>query len=329
MRRLVPLVVALALVAGACTALTQGGTRIVGEFRNVGDLVTLADVQLSDADVGVVTDLTLNEERWTAVVTMELDPGVEIPVGTRATIRSTSLLGEKFVALEPPPEAGEGTPDMQDGDRIPLERTDNAPEVETVFQELGGILASGALADLGKLTSSLATIVEGQEERIGNVIDGTQRLVETLAARREALADALVRLESTSGTLAGETQVIDRFLRTSEEATRILADQGDDLAELVTELDRLGESQVELIGQHSEDVQRQIDSLVKVVDKVFEARADLDAALTKLPQFATFFAAAAPGDYIQLDIAGASPLPVDAPQGEARSLSAIFWEATG
>lgn len=329
MRRLGLLAVVLALLTGGCTSLVGGGTQITAEFRDVGDLVRLADVQLSDADIGIVTNLSLHEERWTAVVTMRLDSGVEIPQGTRAVVRSTSLLGEKFVALEPPPEADESTPLIEGGDRIPLERTDKAAEVEAVFQELGGILASGALADLGKLTSSLATIVEGQEERIGNVIDGTQRLVETLAARREALANALVRLESASGTLAGETQVIDRFLRTSEEATRILGDQGDDLAELVTELDRLGESQVELIGQHSGDVQRQIDSLVQVIDKVFEAREDLDAALTKLPQFATFFAAAAPGDYIQLDIAGASPLPVDAPQGEARSLSAIFWEAAG
>lgn len=326
MRRLGLLALGLAVLASACTALTRDGTRLTAEFEDVGDLVNLADVQLADADVGIVTDLSLNEERWTAVVSMELDPGVEVPRGTRAVVRSTSLLGEKFVALEPPPGPGEDAPTMQDGDRIPLERTRKAPEVETVFQELGGILASGALADLGKLTSSLAMIVEGQEERIANVVDGTQRLVETLAARREALADALVRLESASGTLAGETRVIDRFLATSEEATRILADQGDDLADLVAQLDRLGQSQVELIGQHSGDIQRQIDSIVEVVQKVFEARETLDAALTKLPQFATFFAAAAPGDYIQLDIVGASPFPAAAPADDADPLNAILWE---
>lgn len=328
MRRLGLLAVVFALLTGGCTSLIGGGTQITAEFRNVGDLVRLADVQLADSDIGIVTDLSLNPDRWTAVVTMRLDHGVEIPEGTEAIVRSTSLLGEKFVSLDPPP-GGEGMPPMADGGHIPLERTRKAPEIEAVFQELGGLLASGALADLGKLTSSLATIVEGQEERIGNVVDGTQQLVETLSSRREALANALVRLESASGTLAGETRVIDRFLETSDEATRILADQGDDLAELVTQLDRLGESQVELIGEHHQDIQRQIDSLVEIVDKVFEAREDLDTALTKLPQFATFFAAAAPGDYIQLDIAGASPLPVDAPADESRPLNAILWEAAG
>lgn len=329
MRRLGLLAVVLALLTGGCTTLTGSGTQITAEFRDVGDLVRLADVQLSDSDVGIVTNLSLNPDRWTAVVTMRLDRGVEIPEGTEAIVRSTSLLGEKFVSLDPPPRGSEDMPPMADGGHIPLERTRKAPEIEAVFQELGGLLASGALADLGKLTSSLATIVEGQEERIGNVIDGTQRLVETLSSRREALANALVRLESASGALAGETRVIDRFLETSDEATRILADQGDDLAELVTQLDRLGESQVELIGEHHQDIQRQIDSLVEIVDKVFEAREDLDTALTKLPQFATFFAAAAPGDYIQLDIAGASPLPADAPAAETRPLNAILWEAAG
>lgn len=323
MRRIVALAVAVALLAGGCTVLTRDGTTITAEFADIGDLVTLAEVQLSDADVGSITDLSLDEESWTAVVTMEIEPGVNVPQGSGAVVRSTSLLGEKFVDLEAPPEGGDRTP-MEDGDHIPLERTGKAPEVEAVFQELGGILASGALADLGTFTSAIARIVEGQEERIGSVIDGTQLLVESLARRRDALASALDRLESASGTLAGGTDVLDRFLQTSREATRILGDEGDDLAELVVQLDRLGESQVELVGRHADDIQSQVDSLEAIIEKVFEVRDTLDAALAKLPQFATFFAAAAPGDYVQLDIASESPLPASAPAGTPRTLEAIF-----
>ncbi len=67
------------------------------EFRDVLDLVPQSAVKVDDVTVGKVDDITL--DGYTAVVTVRLNGEVELPENAWATIRQTSLLGEKFVSL--------------------------------------------------------------------------------------------------------------------------------------------------------------------------------------------------------------------------------------
>lgn len=323
MRLLRPLLVvasAVALVASACAP--SGGKTIKAVFDDIGDLVPLADVQQSDADVGRITNIELTED-WNALVTMQLEHGTPVPEGTRAVVRSTSLLGEKFVDLIPPEGAEESSPQMPDGATIPIERTRTAPVIEEVLAEVGGIIVSGALSDLGTLTTIFARIVEEQEDDIGAVIDSTQRLVASLSSQREALATSLERLASSAETLNAGEDVVNRFLTTSAEAVTILADEREELGELIRQLDRLGQPQAELFRRYKDETNRQIEALIAVVDKVHEARQDLDTSLTNLPSFAELFARATPGDYIQLDvlIEGFPTVPAGG------SVGSIFWGA--
>ena len=59
-----------------------------------------APVKVNDIAVGKVTDIKLNG--WTAVVTIKVNRDSKLPDNAEATIRQTSLLGEKFVSLAPP-----------------------------------------------------------------------------------------------------------------------------------------------------------------------------------------------------------------------------------
>lgn len=337
MRRPLALLGVFALAAAAACAPT-GGRTLVAEFADVGDLVTRADVQQSDADVGTVTSISLVErdDRWIARVEMALEEGTPVPVGTRALIRSTSLLGEKFLALIPPEGAGADAPQIPEGGVIGVESTGNVPELEEVFRELGALLASGALQDLGAFMSASALIVEGQEQRIGDVLDGTARLVDSLHAQREAIAAGLDHLASAAGTLAGGTATVNRFLGTSEDVLGLLAAQRSELADLVVQLDRLAEVNAELIRNHRQDVDAQIKAVLDVVPKVFEVRDVLMEAVEKLPPFIELFARAAPGDYVQLDILVEGTPPIGAsgtsfgaasPDGPS-PVSALLWRAT-
>lgn len=298
----------MVLAAGVCAALLLGGcssskeVELSAVFTDVGDLVNRANVQQSDTVVGRVESITL--DGWTAKVGMRLQPGTRVYEGTRAVVRSTSLLGEKFVDLQPPPDASAQTPLMPDGATIPLDRTGKTPEVEQVFSQLGAILASGGLQDLGKLTTAFAQIIEGQQDDVGRVLDGTAKLVASLARQREAIAQAVDDLNSASGTLAGGTDTINRFLGTTTQVGTILASQTAQLSELVVQLDRLGQPAGELMRAHKQDMERSLKALLTIIPQVYAARADLDSALVHLPRFARLFADAVPGDYIQLDVHG-------------------------
>jgi phospholipid/cholesterol/gamma-HCH transport system substrate-binding protein len=303
-KRLVALAV-VALALGSCSfGFGNGGARtLVAEFTDIGDLVGRANVQQSDAVVGTIASIQLvqNKDQWLAKVTMRLKPEAHVPEGTQAIVRSTSLLGEKYVDLVAPANSA-SMPDLPSGSVLPATQTAKAPELEQVFSQLGAILESGGLADLGRITSASAMILEGQEDDVGRVLDGTAKLVAAIRTQREALASALSDLNAAAKTLAANRGTIDSALSIQPAALGIVASQQQQLDTLITELDKLGKPLGDLTRAHEGDVDSQVKSLRAIVPKLYAVRGTLDKAVKELPPFTKLFAQAAPGDYVQLDI---------------------------
>lgn len=312
MKRFAVLIVGGALAFSSCSFGGSGRT-LVAEFADVGDLVGRANVQQSDAVVGTIASINLvqRKDRWLARVTMRLKPEAHVPSGTTAVVRSTSLLGEKYVDLVAPSNSTDA-PDLANGSVLPATQTAKAPELEQVFSQLGAILASGGLTDLGRLTSASAMILEGQEGDVGRVLDGTAKLVAAIRSQREALASALDDLNQASKTLAANRPTLDRALAIQPPALSIVASQQQQLDTLITELDKLAKPLGALTRSHEADIDSQVKSLRAVVPQLYSVRGTLDKAVKELPPFTTLFARAAPGDYVQLDIL-LQALPVSLP----------------
>lgn len=82
--------------------ITSGnGYDLVADFSGIGGLKAGDDVQISGVKVGTVKTVGLNPETFLARVTMTLDPDLKLPDDTAALISSESLLGGRFMALEP------------------------------------------------------------------------------------------------------------------------------------------------------------------------------------------------------------------------------------
>src|SRR5688572_2877693 len=132
-------------VTGACE-----GTEVIASFEQVGDLVEAANVQSSDVKIGSITDIELDKSNWEARVTMCLDEEEKISADLEAVVRTTSLLGEKFIDLRP---VSGGAPYLEDGDIIGIDQTSKATELEDVFARLATILGTGNLEDINKFTT--------------------------------------------------------------------------------------------------------------------------------------------------------------------------------
>ncbi len=92
----------------------NSGYRLSAEFDNIEGVNTGTDVRLAGIKVGTVVNETLNPENYQAVVTMVIDPKVQISDDTTAKITSEGLLGAKFVSLEP----GGSETKLKDGDTL-------------------------------------------------------------------------------------------------------------------------------------------------------------------------------------------------------------------
>ena len=90
------------------------GYEVVAHFSGIGGLKAGDDVQISGVKVGSVTAVNLDPETYLAQVTMMVDGAVKLPLDTAALISSESLLGGRFLALEP----GADEEYLEAGDRI-------------------------------------------------------------------------------------------------------------------------------------------------------------------------------------------------------------------
>jgi virulence factor Mce-like protein len=122
--RLVAATTVVGLVTSGCGVLSGGlrGVDLPGgadlgdhpysvtiEFADVVDLVPQSLVKVDDVPVGAVSSIAVDPATWNARVTVDLNGDVTLPANASARVRTTSLLGEKFVELAAPEQGSTGT----------------------------------------------------------------------------------------------------------------------------------------------------------------------------------------------------------------------------
>ena len=89
----------LASQLGEVSWLTARDTYVLNaEFDNIAGLKAEADVQISGVTVGKVQQLRLGKDNG-AVVGMQLDREVKVPVDSVASVKSQGLIGDKYIQI--------------------------------------------------------------------------------------------------------------------------------------------------------------------------------------------------------------------------------------
>jgi phospholipid/cholesterol/gamma-HCH transport system substrate-binding protein len=91
----------LALRVGNMGSLTGEETyQLYAQFTNIGGLKPRAAVKSSGVVVGRVADITFDNEKFMAKVTMNVDKRYKFPKDTSAAILTAGLLGEQYIGFE-------------------------------------------------------------------------------------------------------------------------------------------------------------------------------------------------------------------------------------
>ena len=90
----------LTLQLGGVSYTGPGGFELYASFDEIGGLGRRSPVRISGVKVGQVTAVEL-DPYLRARVRLDLDPSLELPVDSKAEIRTSGVLGDQFVALEP------------------------------------------------------------------------------------------------------------------------------------------------------------------------------------------------------------------------------------
>jgi len=233
-------------------------------FRDVLDLVPKSTVKVNDVSVGQVTDVSL--DGYTADVTLQLRGDTKLPDNTIATIRQTSLLGEKFVSLEPPAQGATGT--LSTGDVIDLDHSGRNPEVEEVLGALSLLLNGGGVAQLKTIAHELNTALEGREGSARSVLTQIKALMTQLDDHKAEIVHAIDSLNALAVSVHKQEGSIDAALGELPGALTSLDKQRGDLVKMLQALNRLGDVGVRVIKASK--------------DATMESVRQLDPVLTEL-----------------------------------------------
>jgi phospholipid/cholesterol/gamma-HCH transport system substrate-binding protein len=90
----------LSIQVGGLTYKGHGGLKLYAVFDEIGGLKPRAPVSIAGVTVGQVEAIDL-DEALRARVTLDVDRKLQLPTDTSAGIRTSGLLGDQFIALEP------------------------------------------------------------------------------------------------------------------------------------------------------------------------------------------------------------------------------------
>jgi phospholipid/cholesterol/gamma-HCH transport system substrate-binding protein len=279
---------AVALLAGGCglpdiTALSLpggapggDGYRVTAEFADVLDLVPQAAVKVNDVTVGSVEKISLSG--WTARVRLRVGKDVRLPANATAAVRQSSLLGEKYVALDPPAtESPHGT--LTDGSVIPLARTRRGAEVEEVLAALGMLLNGGGLAQLKTINEELAGALDGRETQAKDALHQLDTFIGGLDQQTADIVRALDALDRLSGHLAQQRDVIGTALNSLAPGLTVLEDQRKQLTVALTSLGELGRVGTRVVNRSRDDTLAVLRSLQPILEQLVKSGDSLPKAL--------------------------------------------------
>jgi len=122
----------------------QPGYTLYANFDNISGLKTGDQVQLAGVPIGKVQSISLQDNR--AHVAMRINKGVAIDTDAIAAIKTSGIIGDKYVAIA----LGPGEHDLTDGATI--RHTQSAFVLEDAIGQL--INSSGSGSKSGEATSS-------------------------------------------------------------------------------------------------------------------------------------------------------------------------------
>lgn len=130
--------VLMGLVAIAYLTVKLGAGDLVGtdtypleaRFANTGGLNKGSTVMLGGVNIGRVEAIRLDPSDYSAIVEMNIVRDVRLPSDTMASIRTSGLIGDKFIALAP----GAEEEFLRPSERIVM--TESAVELESLISKM-------------------------------------------------------------------------------------------------------------------------------------------------------------------------------------------------
>ncbi|MDX6218818.1 MAG: phospholipid/cholesterol/gamma-HCH transport system substrate-binding protein [Frankiales bacterium] len=267
-----------------------GGSTYNAEFSEGAGLQKMDEVRVAGVKVGKVTGISFKTNcsypdgtKAGCVLVKMLVKNVHLGALTRADIKIKTVLGRKFVMLEP---AG----DSSLSQTIPLSRTQAPYDVSPAFQQLATTVGSIDTTLLAKSFTTLADDFRGSPAEVKASLDGLSRLSQTIASRDAKLRTLLNRAAGVTQVLANRNDDLVAFLKDSDLLLQEVKARRAAIHTLLTTTTQLSEQLIGLVRENRAALAPALADLKVVTDMLKANENNLDLSLQRLAPFVRLFA---------------------------------------
>ena len=267
-----------------------------------GGIFTGAEVDYRGVNVGQVTDMTLNRDGVTAVISID-NSHDNIPANTMAIVANRSAVGEQYIDLEPKTA---GSPYLKDGSVVDTADTRTPVSTTALLTNLDALVRSVPQDKLRTVVSSLGEAFEGTGPALSKIIDTSTSFIRTANDNFDTTT-ALIRDSNTVlKTQVDETAAIRNFSRDLSMFTDTLAGHDKQLREVIESGSATATELRTFLQQNDVDLGRLISNLL-TTGKITYAR------LPGVRQILVLYPYVVAGSFsvVQLDNPGNPTSPTD------------------
>jgi phospholipid/cholesterol/gamma-HCH transport system substrate-binding protein len=268
---------ALFLVIAIAAALALTGLLFEGSFNsNVPVLLTSdrsglvmdtgSKVKMRGVQVGQVSQVTGGSGPVRLKLEIYPDQIKYIPANVSARIRATTVFGSKYVELT--------YPDHPSAQRLAagqvLQSQNVSTEVNTVFQDLVGVLHQIDPAKLNSVLSALAEGVRGQGPAIGEAITDANQVLLAINPRSETVRADWRALQGFSDAYSAAAPDILHTLSAASTTSATIAANASALDALLLNVIGLSNSGINLLAPNQANLIESVNALRPTTDLLFK-----------------------------------------------------------
>jgi phospholipid/cholesterol/gamma-HCH transport system substrate-binding protein len=216
-----------------------------------------AKVKLRGVQVGEVDAVTGGKDPITLKLNIFRDQAKFIPADVGARIQATTIFGAKYVELIYPSDP---SPQRLQAGAV-LTSSNVSTEVNTVFENLVGLLDQVDPAKLNAILSALAEGVRGQGQRIGEATTDLNQVLLALNPRSETIRADFRSLKGFADTYSAAAQNILATLDAASTTSTTIIRQSKQLDSLLLNVIGFSNSGVNLLAPHRADFVAAINDL--------------------------------------------------------------------
>jgi phospholipid/cholesterol/gamma-HCH transport system substrate-binding protein len=259
------------------------GTKYTAAISEAGGLKPNDEVRIAGVKVGKVTGVDLDGDH--VRVTFRVDRGTELGKGTSASVRIKTVLGQKFLMLEP-----KGSGQLASGSEIPISRTVAAYDVVEAFSDLATTAENIDTQQYAEALDTIATTFEDSPDEVRAAVDGLGRLSRTIATRDAQLRELLDHTAGVSEVLADRNQEFVSLLADGDLLLEELERRRQDIHVLLVNTAKLSTQLTALVRENRKEIGPALQNLSNVVAVLRANQDNLDKSIELLAPFVRVFA---------------------------------------